>query len=535
MLARSYKLIVVLLCISMLSVLLLQGFWINSFYAQKQEEFRRSVYEALANINARLNEMDRLNVIKQSVSPVASRHTKLIADTRAKLKASKNRKKVKTTSTATASSSGIRIVMSAPAFINMETRLNTPGKQAKDTASGRSEIIISDSVISINNRQKMYISHQTEVEAPDQEEIDKLLNKMLMEIQTIEVSPIEDIKTDTLKQLIRKELEALGMFTPFEFLLKKQDAATDRVIAKSGNYRDGAASYKSDLSGKKVFSDHNYLYLQLPQEADYVFARMKKLIGLSALFSLLVILVFYITLRSIMKQKKLGDMKNDFINNMTHELKTPIATISLAIDAISNPQVKEDQEKFEQYTAILKEENQKLNAHVEHVLQMARLDKGELELQHSVVDLNRLVKASVSAHQLQINNTGANVELELFRPSLYIRADEFHITTVINNLLDNALKYSQQPCRIHISTSYADHAAVLSISDNGIGIDESQHKKIFEKFYRVQGGNLHDTKGFGLGLSYVKSVVEKHGGSIGLKSARGKGSEFILKLPAYES
>jgi two-component system phosphate regulon sensor histidine kinase PhoR len=536
MISRSYKLIIVLLSISMLSVLLLQGFWISNFYTQKQEEFKRSVYEALGNINARLNEMDQLNFIKQSISPAKATQTKLIADTQKKLNA-KNRNRGKTKlnvkARATASSSDIRIITSSGMPFMGDTNVRILQKLNMDTLFERQEIIISDSMISIsNNGTKMYINRDIEPDVPDKNEIEKLLNKMLIEIKTIDVSPIEEIKTDSLKQIIRKELNALGMFIPFEFLLKKQDEATDKIIARSEHYNDSIASYKSDLSGKRVFSDHNYLYLQLPQESDYVFARMKNLIVLSAIFSLVMILVFYMTLRSIMRQKKLGDMKNDFINNMTHELKTPIATISLAIDAISNPQIKNDQEKFEQYAAILKEENQKLNAHVEHVLQMARLEKGDLQLQLSPVDLNRLVQVSVGAHQLQINSIGAKIYLDLV-PSLYIKADEFHIATVINNLLDNALKYSRENCEIHISTKRLDDMAVLSISDNGIGIDESLHKKIFEKFYRVQSGNLHDTKGFGLGLSYVKSIVEKHGGSIELKSVKGKGSEFTVKLPAH--
>jgi two-component system phosphate regulon sensor histidine kinase PhoR len=536
MLSRSYKLIIVLLSVSMLSVLLLQGFWISNFYTQKQEEFRRSVYEVLGNINARLNEMDHLSFIKKSVSPVKATQTKIIADTQKKLKAKnrgRSRANVKASAKATVSSSDIRIITSSSNPFAGDTSLHILQKLNLDTLFDRQEIIISDSMISINNNgRKIYINQQSAEPVPDKNEIDQLLNKMLMEIETIDVSPIEDLTADTLKQIIGKELEASGMFMSFEFLLKKQDEGTDKIIARSEHYNDSVSSYKSDLSGKRVFSDHNYLYLQLPQESDYVFARMKNLIVLSAIFSLVMILVFYMTLRSIMRQKKLGDMKNDFINNMTHELKTPIATISLAIDAISNPQIKDDKEKFEQYAAILKEENQKLNAHVEHVLQMARLDKGDLQLQHSQVDLNRLVQASVAAHQLQIKSMKAKVDLDLV-PSLYIKADEFHIATVINNLLDNALKYSQENCQIHISTKRLDGMAVLSISDNGIGIDESLHKKIFEKFYRVQSGNLHDTKGFGLGLSYVKSIVEKHGGSIGLKSVKDKGSEFMIKLPAH--
>lgn len=532
MFSRSYKLIIILLSISMLSVLLLQGFWISNFYTQKQEEFRRSVYEALGNINARLNEMDHLNFIKKSVNPTKTANTKIIADTKAKLKAN-NRSKAKTKV-----HSDIRIMTSAQGSMKVHANggIDLMKELKIDTLFDRQEIIISDSMISINqNNSTLLINKRKAKAVPDKDEIDQLLNKMLLEIKTIDVSPIEDIKADTLQRLIRKEFDALGLFMPFEFLLKKQDAATDKIIARSEHYKDGVTSYKSDLSGKRVFSDHNYLYLQVPQEGDYVFARMKNLILLSAVFSLVMVLVFSLTLRSIMRQKKLGDMKNDFINNMTHELKTPIATISLAIDAISNPQIKDDHEKFGQYTAILKEENQKLNAHVEHVLQMARLDKGELQLQQKVVDLNRLVQASVGSYQLQIDRMKATVDVHLFRPALQIKADEFHMATVINNLLDNALKYSQEPCHIRISTKREGPLAVLTISDNGIGIDESLHKKIFEKFYRVQGGNLHDTKGFGLGLSYVKSIVEKHAGSIELKSGKGKGSEFIIKLPTHEA
>ncbi len=535
MFSRSYKLIIVLLSISMLSVLLLQGFWISNFYTQKQEEFRRSVYEALGNINTRLNEMDDLNFIKQSVNPIKTTNTKAIANTRAKLNA-KHRSKAGTR--VSAGNSTVRIITSSQGSMNVSANvgIDIMKELSMDTLFSRQDVMISDSDIRINQHNSTLLINKRDVKVtPDRDEIDELLNKMLMEIKTIEVSPIEEITADTLQGLIRKEFDALGMFMPFEFLLKKQDTDTGKIIARSVHYDDHAASYKSDLSGKRVFSDHTYLYLQVPQEAGYVFARMKNLIVLSAVFSLVMVLVFYMTLRSIMRQKKLGDMKNDFINNMTHELKTPIATISLAIDAISNPQIREDHQKFGQYTAILKEENQKLNAHVEHVLQMARLDKGELQLQYTLIDLNRLVQASVSSYQLQIDRMKAGVDVHLFRPCLQIKADEFHIATVINNLLDNALKYSQEPCRIHIATKRLEQYAVLTISDNGIGIDESLHKKIFGKFYRVQGGNLHDTKGFGLGLSYVKSIVEKHGGSIALKSLKGQGSEFTIKLPAHEA
>jgi two-component system phosphate regulon sensor histidine kinase PhoR len=274
--------------------------------------------------------------------------------------------------------------------------------------------------------------------------------------------------------------------------------------------------------------------VQFPDEAGLVFSGIKNMLILSAFFSLTIILVFYFTLKTILKQKKLGEIKNDFINNMTHELKTPLATISLAIDALNNPQVKQDEEKFNQYTAILKEENQKLNSHVERVLQMALLDKSELQLHKNEVNVIELIHSSIATHQLQINKQQAQVIFDSQQSGVKIYVDEFHLVNVFNNLLDNALKYSKENCLIEITVQKNLNNMLITFRDNGIGIDQALHDKVFEKFYRVQVGNLHDVKGFGLGLSYVKSIIESHNGTVELKSEKNKGSEFIIKLPINE-
>ncbi|MBI3521268.1 MAG: HAMP domain-containing histidine kinase, partial [Bacteroidetes bacterium] len=329
--------------------------------------------------------------------------------------------------------------------------------------------------------------------------------------------------------LIKKELATKGLFVPFEFLLKKEDKQTDKVLAKSKNYIPTHKFYKTDLSNDKIFSNHNYLYLQFPDEAGYVFSAMKNMLILTALFSLVIIVVFYITIQSVLRQKKLNEVKNDFINNMTHELKTPIATISLAIDALNNPQVKHDEERFSKYTSILKEENQKLNNHVEDVLQLALLEKGELQLHRQKINVIEVIKTSINTHKLQIAKQNAQLIFVPQESQIMIMADEFHLLAVFNNLIDNALKYSNQYCVIELSIYQTTDNIAISIKDNGIGISPDLHKKVFEKFYRVQSGNLHDVKGFGLGLSYVKSIIEQHGGSIELRS--NNGSEFIIKLP----
>lgn len=238
------------------------------------------------------------------------------------------------------------------------------------------------------------------------------------------------------------------------------------------------------------------------------------------------------TFRRMLSQEKLNQIKNDFVNNMTHELKTPIATMSLALDAISNKAIKNDERKFENYTRILKEENKKLNNHVEQVLQLALLESGKLALNKLAVDLNLLIKKSIQTHQLQIEEKKAKVMYE-GEENAIVNADELHMQNLFNNIIDNALKYSANECIVKIKLQKRDNSVIISIADNGPGIDTHLHEKIFEKFFRVQGGNLHDVKGFGIGLSYVKSVIEAHNGNITLKSDIGKGSEFIINFPLH--
>jgi two-component system, OmpR family, phosphate regulon sensor histidine kinase PhoR len=215
---------------------------------------------------------------------------------------------------------------------------------------------------------------------------------------------------------------------------------------------------------------------------------------------------------------------------MTHELKTPIATISLAVDAMNNPLIRNDELKFKNYCRILKEENQKLNQHVERVLQTSLLEKGKLHLNKRTTDLISVIRSSIQAFSLQAESQEAEIVFEPLDKEIKIVADEEHLRAVFSNLIDNALKYSEYRCRISITVLKKENSMVVMIKDNGIGIEAKHKEKIFEKFYRVQGGNLHDVKGFGLGLSYVKSIIEAHGGHITMVSGTGKGSEFIITL-----
>ena len=239
----------------------------------------------------------------------------------------------------------------------------------------------------------------------------------------------------------------------------------------------------------------------------------------------------------MLRQKKLGDIKNDFINNMTHEFKTPIATISLAVDALRNEKVMSDRDKMGYFNSIIKEENQRMNRQVETILKASQLEKQEVELVLKPLHVHEVIKDVADNFILQLEDKKGNIELQLNAAEDLIDADEVHFSNLINNMIDNAVKYSKDNIapEIKISTSTTAKNFVFKIEDNGIGMTKETLKRIFEKFYRAHTGNVHNVKGFGLGLSYVKTMVEAHDGDIKADSIPGRGSTFIIEFPLKKS
>ncbi|MEI6946174.1 HAMP domain-containing sensor histidine kinase [Paraflavisolibacter sp. H34] len=254
---------------------------------------------------------------------------------------------------------------------------------------------------------------------------------------------------------------------------------------------------------------------------------------IAALLLLIVITAFYLTIRTMLRQKKLTEIKNDFINNMTHELKTPLATISLAVDALKSEKVFKDPQKISYFSGIIKEENQRMNRQVETILKSALLEKQEVQLNLKPIHVHQVIEDVADNFILRLDEKNGELETRLGAHNDLIEADEVHFSNLINNLLDNAVKYSRDdvPPQVIISTSSNNKKIMIRIEDNGIGMSRETLKRIFEKFYRAHTGNVHNVKGFGLGLTYVKSVVEAHNGTIKAESALGKGSCFTIELP----
>nr|WP_262898661.1 HAMP domain-containing sensor histidine kinase [Dawidia soli] len=248
---------------------------------------------------------------------------------------------------------------------------------------------------------------------------------------------------------------------------------------------------------------------------------------------LLVVIVFFgYTIFVILKQKRLSEIQKDFINNMTHEFKTPISTIALSTQVLKDPAIVQQPERLQSYAAIIEKENLRLKQQVERVLQVARLDKGDVALQKEMVNVHQIIADAIHNASMTLREKQGAVSTAFHATVHELQADRLHITNVLTNLLDNAIKYCRGIPLITVSTTDYNKGVLIEVQDNGIGIDRENHKRIFQKFYRVPTGNVHDVKGFGLGLSYVKTIVEAHDGYVTLHSELDKGSVFRVFIPA---
>lgn len=276
-----------------------------------------------------------------------------------------------------------------------------------------------------------------------------------------------------------------------------------------------------------------HLIIVIPDFRTVVWQSITWIIVGAIIFNLIIIAAFYLAIRTIFKQRKLNAIKNDFINNMTHELKTPLATISLAVDALKNEKVLADKDKLAYFSNIIKDENKRMGKHVETILQAGLMERQDIKMSMHPVHINVLLPRVLESYNLQLKDKGGEATLLLNAKNDLVNVDEQHFSNLISNLVDNAIKYSKEtePVHIKVTTHSSGKTLILQIADNGIGMSKETVKRIFEKFYRAHTGNLHNVKGFGLGMSYVKTIVDAHKGKIKVDSVYGKGSTFTMEFP----
>ncbi len=289
--------------------------------------------------------------------------------------------------------------------------------------------------------------------------------------------------------------------------------------------------FQASLYPSNLFARNLILSVYFPRQESFIFRSVNWLLILSFVFSLIILLTFALSIHYILRQKKISEMKSDFINNMTHEFKTPIATISLAADSATNEKVIGDPERVRYFLGMIKKENTRMNRQVEDILTIARLDKKEFDFAWEPVDLHALINRVIEGISLQVEKRSGKIQTFLEASHSVVMTDKTHGANIIYNLLDNAIKYSVDPPEITLTTKESAKGVTLCVRDQGMGMTKAVQGKIFEKFYRLSGGNIHNVKGFGLGLSYVKAVVEANQGNISVQSEPGKGSIFCVFLP----
>lgn len=348
--------------------------------------------------------------------------------------------------------------------------------------------------------------------------------------------PIEQrVNRFLLDTLLKKQLVQNGISLPYEFAVRGQ--AGDSLIFSTASLRPGEweqKSYKASLFPSETLNAQSALYVFFPDQQRYILSNMGVMFGGSGILILVILACFYMAVTTILRQKKLSDIKNDFINNMTHEFKTPISTIALAAEMAHENSARQPQEgnsRLDRYLGIIREENKRLGTHVEKVLQMALLDKGHVKLKISEANMHDLIGKALNGQSVQIEQQDGDVDLDFEATEEIVAADEVHISNILNNLIDNAIKYSPEKLHIAIRTWNENEGIAISIADKGIGMTCEQQQRIFDTFYRVPTGNVHDVKGFGLGLSYVKKMVEAHEGTVKVQSKPGEGSVFTVWLP----
>lgn len=353
--------------------------------------------------------------------------------------------------------------------------------------------------------------------------------------------PIEQrVNRFLLDTLLKKQLIQNGVTLPYEFAVRGavSGQSPDSFIFSTVSMRPGEweeRSYKASLFPNETLGAQNALYVFFPDQQRYILSNMGVMFGGSGILIIVIMACFYMAVTTILRQKKLSDIKNDFINNMTHEFKTPISTIALAAEMAheNSASLMETPKgaRLDRYLGIIREENKRLGTHVEKVLQMALLDKGHVKLKITETNIHDLIGAALNGQSVQIEQKEGEVDLNFDAEEDVVAADEVHISNILNNLIDNAIKYSPEKLHLTINTKNENGGIAISITDRGIGMSREQQQRVFDTFYRVPTGNVHDVKGFGLGLSYVKKMVEAHEGTVRLLSKPGEGSTFTIWLP----
>lgn len=581
---NKIALIIIVMSIALLGIILMQIYWIRHDFAIKEQQFDQQVTEAMNAVVDKLETRQALHLIGSSFfrfendtgfwnaldeklisanippvpDPVSPPPAPPQLNSLRDSSEQKFRKNVKNglKNTLQKSMSSSNIFEFSDSALLGETWHKEQVKIKTDSESRTTEINHLKIDQELLQNEKMNVQNevmQAEIEKQkvrtDQEQVkmrvkvnskmeklNEVMNRLAVEFVKENDSPLKGIPQEQVDSLVGIELKNRGITTSYNFGVMDERRGS-LVIAKdsSEKYSLISTKYKTSLFPNEIISHGQSLLLYFPSRMTFVLGGMSWMLSGSIIFTLTVIIVFTYTVNMLLRQKKLSDIKSDFINNMTHEFKTPIATIALAVDAINNPKVHDDKEKVQYYSNIIREENKRMNRQVETILQTALFEKKDFKINKKKVDIHLLITKAVENIKLQVEAKQGFINCDLTATNHILQGDEILLTTAIVNLLDNANKYSPEKPEIIVTTENREKGILISVEDKGIGMSPDTLNNIFEKFYRQQTGNIHDVKGFGLGLSHMKTIITAHGGEIKVASEPGKGSRFDVYLPLEQN
>ncbi len=364
----------------------------------------------------------------------------------------------------------------------------------------------------------------------DLSEVERFNIEQVVMLITRKIPIHKRVSEEDITRLLTMELAERDMDTRFEFAIYSNNLVTN-VRSNDFDIESPEQNFSVPLFTDSEGNSDYQLVANFPGEKKYVVSSVIGMGGLSILFTLIIVIAYSSALQQLVKQRQISQIKTDFINNMTHEFKTPIATINLALDSIRNPKVSGNPEMLARYMGMIREENKRMHAQVENVLRISKLEKNELDIKKERLKLHDLIVDAVTHIELLVEDREGYVKLHLGAVKSSVLANESHFTNVLVNILDNAVKYSSDTPKIDVYTENLKNFILVKIKDQGDGMSKQVQKKIFDKFYREHTGDIHNVKGHGLGLSYAKRIVEDHAGQIWVQSEKGKGSTFIIKLP----
>lgn len=513
---KLFTLLIALMTISLLGIIFVQGYWIANSYKNKEEQFTLNVRQVLINVskNIQLKETEYYydiysGLIDTIEIPDQERFSELIYTI------TNNR--------------------------NNETYIFSDGILEEDYKLSTSFLDLEIDSIQfkkLTNR-KITTKITSGIDGGINIETKKELFKRLKDYERNQFeNAFRNISVKTplhkrvtgkiIEELVSKELTERGLSSSFEYAVYSKDLATK---IRSRNFQlNPESTYGVPLFVNDEFRTSYQLYVNFSEKEKFVLSSVLGIAVLSLVFTSFIIFTYASALRQLLKQRQISQIKTDFINNMTHEFKTPIATINLALDALKNPKVEGDKDFIDRYYKIIRDENRRMHVQVENVLRISQLERNQLDFKKEIVDLNDIIEDAITHVSLIVENKGGYIKTQLDAIKTSIFASDTHLSNVIVNIFDNAIKYSNEAPKIDVYTENVKDSINLYIKDQGIGMSKSVQKKIFEKFYREHMGDIHNVKGHGLGLSYVKRILDDHNAQINVKSEKGKGSTFIIKL-----